>query len=75
MIEYVSSFTTLNPGDVLVTGTPDGVGAFRDPQLWMAAGDTVDVEISGVGVLSNTVLAETDVVARTATMQRAEPSQ
>ncbi|MDT4814805.1 putative protein YisK [compost metagenome] len=75
LIEYVSSFTTLNPGDVLVTGTPDGVGAFRDPQLWMAAGDTVDVEISGVGVLSNTVLAETDVVARTATMQRAEPSQ
>ncbi|MET4691813.1 fumarylacetoacetate hydrolase family protein [Sinorhizobium fredii] len=60
LIEYVSSFTTLNPGDVLVTGTPDGVGAFRDPQLWMGAGDTVEVEISGIGMLSNKILAEQD---------------
>ena len=58
LIEYASSFTTLNPGDVLVTGTPDGVGAFRDPQLWMGAGDVVEVEIDGVGLLSNKVVAE-----------------
>ena len=58
LIEYASSFTTLSPGDVLVTGTPDGVGAFRDPQLWMGAGDVVEVEIDRVGLLSNKVVAE-----------------
>ena len=63
LIEYASSFTTLNPGDVLVTGTPDGVGAFRDPQLWMGAGDVVEVEIDGVGLLSNKVVAEQGLAA------------
>ena len=52
-IEYISGFTELMPGDVISTGTPSGVGAARKPPLWMKAGDTVEVEISKVGLLSN----------------------
>jgi 2-keto-4-pentenoate hydratase/2-oxohepta-3-ene-1,7-dioic acid hydratase in catechol pathway len=55
LIEYISSFTTLLPGDVIVTGTPGGVGARRNPPLWMKPGDTVEVEIDKVGVLINTI--------------------
>ena len=44
-IEYCSSFTRLEPGDVIVTGTPGGVGAKRTPPLWLKPGDTVEVEI------------------------------
>ena len=55
IIEYVSTWTTLAPGDVLVTGTPGGVGARRNPPLWMKPGDTVEVEIDKVGVLINTI--------------------
>ena len=58
LIEYVSTFTQLEAGDVIVTGTTGGVGAYRTPPLWMKPGDTVEVEISGVGVLRNTVAAE-----------------
>lgn len=58
LIEYISTFTTLRPGDLIVTGTPGGVGAKRTPPLWMKAGDTVEVEITGVGTLVNTVAAE-----------------
>lgn len=58
LIAYVSTFTTLSTGDVIVTGTPDGVGAFREPQIWMRAGDVVEVEIKGVGLLRNTIVAE-----------------
>ena len=57
-IEYISKFTALEPGDVLVTGTPGGVGMKRTPPLWMKAGDRVEVEISGVGLLSNPIAAE-----------------
>ena len=46
---------TLRPGDVLVTGTPGGVGMARNPQLFMQAGDTVEVEVGGIGTLVNTV--------------------
>jgi 2-keto-4-pentenoate hydratase/2-oxohepta-3-ene-1,7-dioic acid hydratase in catechol pathway len=53
IIEYVSSWTTLLPGDVLVTGTPGGVGARRTPPLWMKPGDKVEVEIDKVGILEN----------------------
>jgi 2-keto-4-pentenoate hydratase/2-oxohepta-3-ene-1,7-dioic acid hydratase in catechol pathway len=53
IIEYVSTWTTLAPGDVLVTGTPGGVGARRTPPVWMKPGDKVEVEIDKVGILEN----------------------
>ena len=55
LIEYISTVTTLAPGDVIVTGTPGGVGARRNPPLWMKPGDSVEVEIDKVGVLVNTI--------------------
>ncbi len=55
IIEYLSKIITLLPGDVIATGTPSGVGLFRDPPLWMKAGDVVEVEITGLGVLRNIV--------------------
>jgi 2-keto-4-pentenoate hydratase/2-oxohepta-3-ene-1,7-dioic acid hydratase in catechol pathway len=58
LIEYLSLWTLLRPGDVIVTGTPGGVGAARSPPLWMKVGDTVEVEIDRVGVLKNHVVAE-----------------
>jgi 2-keto-4-pentenoate hydratase/2-oxohepta-3-ene-1,7-dioic acid hydratase in catechol pathway len=53
IIEYVSSWTTLVAGDVLVTGTPGGVGARRTPPVWMKPGDKVEIEIDKVGILEN----------------------
>jgi len=58
LIAYISTFTTLFPGDVIITGTTGGVGAFRQPPLWMKPGDVVEVEISGIGTLRNTVVDE-----------------
>lgn len=55
IIAYLSSFTTLNPGDVILTGTPGGVGAKREPPVWMKPGDVIEVDISGVGLLKNTI--------------------
>lgn len=55
LIEYVSTFTPLNPGDVIVSGTPGGVGVKRDPPIFMKPGDQVEVEIDGIGTLSNTI--------------------
>ena len=55
IIEYVSTWTTLAPGDVLVTGTPGGVGSRRTPPIWMKRGDKVEVEIDKVGILENTI--------------------
>jgi 2-keto-4-pentenoate hydratase/2-oxohepta-3-ene-1,7-dioic acid hydratase in catechol pathway len=55
IIEYVSTFTTLRPGDVLVTGTPGGVGARRNPPVWMKPGDRVEIEIDKVGILENSI--------------------
>ena len=55
IIEYVSTWTTLLPGDVLVTGTPGGVGARRTPPVWMKPGDKVEIEIDKVGILENTI--------------------
>jgi acylpyruvate hydrolase len=57
-ISIVSQTMTLEPGDVIVTGTPSGVGAARKPPLWMKPGDTCEVEIEGIGILSNPVIAE-----------------
>lgn len=58
LIEYITGFTTLNPGDVIATGTPGGVGWTRQPPLWMKPGDTVEIEIDGIGVLRNSIIAE-----------------
>ena len=58
LIEYCSSFTPLSPGDVIVTGTPGGVGFKREPQLFLKPGDTVEVDIPGVGLLQNGVADE-----------------
>lgn len=58
LIEYCSTFTPLFPGDVIITGTAGGVGAFRQPPLWMKPGDVVEVEISDIGVLRNTIADE-----------------
>jgi 2-keto-4-pentenoate hydratase/2-oxohepta-3-ene-1,7-dioic acid hydratase in catechol pathway len=58
-IEYCSSFTRLEPGDVIATGTPGGVGAKRTPPLWLKPGDIVEVEIDRLGVLRNGVADET----------------
>ncbi len=58
LIEYISSFTMLRPGDVIVTGTPGGVGFKRNPPLFMKDGDTVEIDIDKIGVLSNPVRDE-----------------
>ena len=58
LIEYFSNFTPLSPGDVIVSGTPGGVGWVRKPPLWMKPGDIVEVEIEGVGLLRNPIAAE-----------------
>jgi len=55
IISYVSDFTPLEPGDVIATGTPEGVGHKRTPPLWLKAGDIIEVEISGIGTLRNRV--------------------
>ena len=58
IIAYLSVLLPLNPGDIISTGTPEGVGFARKPPLWMKAGDTVEVEISGIGTLRNGVVDE-----------------
>ena len=58
IIAYCSTFTRLEIGDVIVTGTPGGVGAKRTPPLWMKPGDIVEVEIDRVGLLTNPVIDE-----------------
>jgi 2-keto-4-pentenoate hydratase/2-oxohepta-3-ene-1,7-dioic acid hydratase in catechol pathway len=58
IISYISGFTPLAPGDVISTGTPEGVGFLRTPPLWLKPGDVVDVEVERIGVLSNPIVAE-----------------
>jgi 2-keto-4-pentenoate hydratase/2-oxohepta-3-ene-1,7-dioic acid hydratase in catechol pathway len=58
IIAYVSTWTELVPGDVIATGTPEGVGFARKPPLWLKPGDVVEVEISRIGILRNNVVAE-----------------
>ena len=62
LIEYCSSFTTLNAGDIIATGTPGGVGAARTPPVWLRPGDVVEVSIEQIGTLTNPVADETDAV-------------
>jgi 2-keto-4-pentenoate hydratase/2-oxohepta-3-ene-1,7-dioic acid hydratase in catechol pathway len=56
LIHYISTFCTLEPGDVVLTGTPSGAGARFDPPRYLQPGDRVDVEVSRVGLLTNTVV-------------------
>lgn len=58
IVSIISSFVTLEPGDLIVTGTPSGVGHARKPPVYLHAGDTVEAEIEGIGVLRNPVEAE-----------------
>ena len=58
LLEYCSTFTELLPGDIIATGTPGGVGAAARPPRWLKAGDRVEVEIPGVGLLANPVMDE-----------------
>ncbi|MFG0335350.1 MAG: fumarylacetoacetate hydrolase family protein [Maioricimonas sp. JB049] len=57
LIAYLTQIMTLEPGDIIFTGTPPGVGMARDPQVFLKPGDSVEVEISGLGVLANPVVA------------------
>ena len=58
IVSYLSTWTELLPGDVIATGTPEGVGLARKPPLWLKAGDVVEIDISGIGILSNPIVAE-----------------
>jgi 2-keto-4-pentenoate hydratase/2-oxohepta-3-ene-1,7-dioic acid hydratase in catechol pathway len=58
LIEYLSTIFQLDPGDVIATGTPSGVGFAREPQRWLVPGDRVEVDIDGIGILENTVADE-----------------
>lgn len=58
LIEYCTAFTELAPGDVIVSGTNGGVGAFREPPVWMKPGDIVEIEIERIGILRNSIVDE-----------------
>jgi 2-keto-4-pentenoate hydratase/2-oxohepta-3-ene-1,7-dioic acid hydratase in catechol pathway len=58
LIEFISAAITLEPGDIIATGTPEGVGVFRKPQIFLKPGDVVEIEIESLGVLRNPVDAE-----------------
>jgi 2-keto-4-pentenoate hydratase/2-oxohepta-3-ene-1,7-dioic acid hydratase in catechol pathway len=60
LLAYASTFTRLEPGDVITTGTPSGVGFARNPPVWLQPGDRLEVEIAGIGVLVNNVIAENE---------------
>ena len=62
IISYCSSFNCLTVGDVIVTGTPGGVGDRREPPLYLKKGDTIEVDISEVGILRNFVINESDIL-------------
>ncbi len=55
LISYLSTFFTLKPGDIIATGTPEGAGARLDPPVWLVPGDSVEVEVSGIGTLRNPI--------------------
>jgi 2-keto-4-pentenoate hydratase/2-oxohepta-3-ene-1,7-dioic acid hydratase in catechol pathway len=57
LIAFISQAITLEPGDLIATGTPDGVGVFRDPQVFLQPGDEITIEIEGLGTLTNPVVA------------------
>jgi 2-keto-4-pentenoate hydratase/2-oxohepta-3-ene-1,7-dioic acid hydratase in catechol pathway len=55
MLVYLSKGMTLEPGDIVVTGTPSGVGHARKPPVWMKAGDVCEIEVEGIGILRNPI--------------------
>jgi 2-keto-4-pentenoate hydratase/2-oxohepta-3-ene-1,7-dioic acid hydratase in catechol pathway len=57
IVSFVSQAITLEPGDLIITGTPAGVGAFRDPKIWLKPGDEITIEIDGIGSITNPVTA------------------
>ena len=62
IVNYVSTFTTLVPGDVIVCGTPTGAGARFDPPIWLKPGDVIEVEAEGIGKLVNGVEDEKNAI-------------
>jgi 5-carboxymethyl-2-hydroxymuconate isomerase len=58
IVNYLSQFTTLKPGDVICTGTPSGAGSYFDPPRWLKPGDRIKMDVSGIGALENTVADE-----------------
>ena len=61
-IAILSEFMTLEPGDIIATGTPNGVGHARTPPVWMKPGDMVEVEVDGIGILRNPIAAEMETL-------------
>jgi 2-keto-4-pentenoate hydratase/2-oxohepta-3-ene-1,7-dioic acid hydratase in catechol pathway len=59
-LAYITQGITLEPGDIIFTGTPSGVGHPRKPPVWMRPGDVCEIEIEGIGVLRNPIEDETD---------------
>jgi len=57
ILAHVTQLITLEPGDLIFTGTPPGVGMGRTPRVWMTPGDRVEVEVAGLGILANSVVA------------------
>jgi len=58
LLSYISTFSALTPGDVILTGTPTGAGARFDPPRWLAPGDVLEIDVPEIGTLRNTVVAE-----------------
>jgi 2-keto-4-pentenoate hydratase/2-oxohepta-3-ene-1,7-dioic acid hydratase in catechol pathway len=58
LLSYISTFTTLQPGDLVFTGTPTGSGSHADPPIWLVPGDVLEIEVPGIGILRNTVIDE-----------------
>jgi len=57
LVEFISAAITLEPGDIIATGTPEGVGVFRKPPIFLKPGDVVEIEIERLGILRNPVVA------------------
>jgi 2-keto-4-pentenoate hydratase/2-oxohepta-3-ene-1,7-dioic acid hydratase in catechol pathway len=58
MVSHISEINWLEPGDVVVTGSAEGAGALRDPRVFLMEGDTIEVEVSGIGTLVNGVVEQ-----------------